>query len=97
MVVDIKRCIEEKIVIWCTTREQAQQIYVDYHKYFKKTPMHKKWTVSKVGQEFEIWFDRDMSPSWQDGYNRKYFIDTYDASKCLDYEEVLLSKVYELW
>lgn len=35
MVVDIKRCIEEKISIWCTTSEQSQQIWTDFYKYKK--------------------------------------------------------------
>mgnify|MGYP006921282119 CR=1 FL=1 len=97
MVVDIKRCIEEKISIWCTTSEQSQQIWTDFYKYKKQKPRCDSWNVSyKNG--FEICLFCSNCPAWQPGYNRTYFIDKYKASKCLDYNDVLLKeKTLELW
>lgn len=98
MVVDIKRCIEERIVIWCTTKEQANQIWNDFHEYKKIKPPLVYWNVySKHG--FEVSVCTHRGPEWQYGFNRKYFINEYKANKCLDYEEVLINKtiIYELW
>jgi hypothetical protein len=96
MVIDIKRCTEEKISIWCTTQEQAQQIWDDYHKYINKKSPYKKYNISNK-DGFEVFIDDEIN--WQDRYNRKYFINEYNATKCLDYDEVLINnnKIIELW
>lgn len=96
MVVDIKRCIEEKISIWCTSKEQANQIWIDFFEYKNKKPIYDLWNI---GDEtgFEVCCYHDVYPCWQSGYNRTYFIDKYKASKCLDYNEVLLNKIIEIW
>ena len=97
MVVDIKRCIKEKIAIWCTTKEQSNQIWQDYHNYFDKKPSQKNWTVQD-SNGFEIFFTYNDTPCWQDGYNKKYFTNKERlALICLDYKDVLLNKTYELW
>lgn len=97
MVVDIKRCIEEKIIIWCTTKEQSQQIWDDFHEYAGLKTIYKWGCYNEKG--FEVSVCTHKGPEWQDGYNRKYFIDVHNAKICLDYNEVLLNKTrtYELW
>lgn len=95
MVVDIKRCIEEKIVIWCTTKKQAQQIWNDFHKYKGINTIIEWEPYSADG--FEVSVCTHKGPEWQNDFKGKYFIDKFNARKCLDYEDVLLSKVYELW
>ena len=96
MVIDIKRCIDEKIAIWCTSPQQAQQIWDDYHIFFHKKPLYKEWEPN-TKDNFEVFFTETMLPSWQDRYNKTYFIDQYEAKVCLDYNEVLLKRIYELW
>ena len=98
MIVDIERCIKEKIVIWCTTPEQAQQIANDYYKFFELKPISYLWNVGENNPEgFEVFVHSDMHPSWQSGYNKTYFISSKKATICLNYDEVLINKTYELW
>jgi hypothetical protein len=100
MLVDIERCLNERIVIWVTTKKQANQIWKDYYEYTKKEDIIKgTWNVG-IGNGVEVWLREDSCPSYQDGYNKTYFMDkerNYNASCCLDYEEVLLNKIYECW
>lgn len=97
MVVDIKRCIEEKISIWCTSSEQSQQIWTDFFEYKNKKPPHKAWSIG-IKDGFEVaCLDSNSYPTWQGGHNRNYFIKKHGSLKCLDYNEVLLGKIIELW
>lgn len=96
MVVDIKRCVEQRIAIWCTNKEQSNQIWMDYYKYFNKKPIKDTWyPEDKNG--FEVFLNIDDTPCWQDNYNKTYFIEKHKASCCLDYNGVILNKIYELW
>lgn len=81
--------IENKTVVYCETVEEAKQL-------LKITINYDLSTDSIVKEEILITSNEDWS--WQDGYNKQYFIINQGVNKCIDFKDLPFIKPnYELW
>lgn len=83
--------IENKIVVYCETTEEAKQ-------FLKITVNHDLPFNSHIKEEILLTGTNSENWSWQDGYNKQYFICDKRAKQCIDFKDLPFIKAnYELW
>ena len=83
--------IENKIVVYCETTEEAKQflkITLNYDLDFDTT----------VKEEILLTGTNSTNWTWQDEYHKEYFISYKRAKQCIDFKDLPFLKAnYELW
>jgi hypothetical protein len=81
--------IKNKIVVYCETTEEAVEL-------LKMTVNYDLSSSGRVKEEIFIASNNDWS--WQDGYNKGYFIKHKRAKQCIDFKDLpFIKTIYELW
>lgn len=83
--------IENKVVVYCETKEEAKQL-------LKITIGYDLSTGSAVKEEILLTGTNSTNWAWQDGCNKQYFIRNIRAKQCIDFKDLPFIKPnYELW
>lgn len=85
--------IENKIVVYCDTNEEAKKLLKITLNYdLSKNDRTKEEILIKIRES------GGFDWSWQDGRDKKYFIDNGQALKCINFKDLpFVKSTYELW